>query len=40
MKSLVSILAGIVAVLTFAFFALAAGVEFLLRGKASLSDIE
>lgn len=40
MKSVASLLAGVAAVFTFAFFALAAVVEVLIRGKASLSDIE
>jgi len=40
MKTATNIIAGIVAVLAFAFFTVAAAVEFLIRGKEILTDIE
>jgi len=40
MKSVITVIAGIFAVVAFAFFAVAAGVEFVIRGKEILTDIE
>lgn len=40
MKTALNIIAGVLAVFTFAFFAFASAVEFLIRGKEILTDIE
>ncbi|MEY4403296.1 MAG: hypothetical protein RIR91_1331 [Verrucomicrobiota bacterium] len=40
MKSVITVIAGIFAVVAVAFFTVAAAVEFLIRGKEILTDIE